>query len=262
MNALTPRQLEILDIARSKGHVNVELLSSEFAVTPQTIRKDLNDLCNFGELNRVHGGAVFPSNTVNVAYKARREIGADSKRRIGETVASMIPDNASVILNIGTTTEQVALALRNHKGLMVITNNLNVAQILSEAPDVELFVAGGLVRKSDGGIIGAAATDLIRQFKVDYAIIGTSAIDEEGSLLDFDYREVRVTHAIIEQARTTILVADSSKFERRAPVEISRLTELDVFVTDEAPPEQIVSKCKDAEVEIVVADGTHLMQVA
>ncbi|MEM9279574.1 MAG: DeoR family transcriptional regulator, partial [Pseudomonadota bacterium] len=194
--------------------------------------------------------------------KARREIGADGKRRIGEMVASMIPDNASLILNIGTTTEQVALALRNHKGLMVITNNLNVAHILSDAPDVELFVAGGLVRKSDGGIVGAAAVDMIRQFKVDYAIIGSSAIDEDGSLLDFDYREVRVTHAIIEQARTTILVADGSKFERRAPVEIGRLEQLDVFVTDEVPDDAIVSRCSDAEVELVVAAEAGLVQVA
>jgi len=262
LSALTPRQLKILDIARSKGHVNVELLSSEFDVTPQTIRKDLNDLCDMNELNRVHGGAVFPSNTMNVAYKERREIGADGKRQIGEIVASMIPDNASLILNIGTTTEQVALALRKHKGLMVITNNLNVAHILSEAPDIELFVAGGLVRKSDGGIVGAAAIDMIRQFKVDYAVIGTSAIDEDGSLLDFDYQEVRVTHVIMEQARKTILVADSTKFERRAPVEIGRMENLDVFVTDKMPDEAIVSKCNDAEVELVVADETRLMQVA
>ncbi len=262
MLALTPRQIEILEIARSKGHVNVELLSSKFDVTPQTIRKDLNDLCNLGELNRVHGGAVSPSNTINVAYKARREIGADEKRKIGEAVASMIPDNASIIINIGTTTEQVARALRGHKGLMVITNNLNVALILADAPGVELFVAGGLVRKSDVGIVGSAAVDFIRQFKVDYAVIGSSAIDEEGSLLDFDYREVRVTQAIIEQSRKTMLVADASKFERRAPVEIGRLENLDVFVTDENPSPEFAAKCDEYEVDLVVASDTQMTQLA
>ncbi|MGI9350227.1 MAG: DeoR/GlpR family DNA-binding transcription regulator [Rhizobiaceae bacterium] len=260
MNIQTPRQLEILGIARLKGHVTVDLLSSSFDVTPQTIRKDLNDLCNMGELNRVHGGAVYPSTTVNVAYKARREINADGKKRIGEIIATIIPDNASVILNIGTTTEQVALALRKHKGLMVITNNLNVAHILSDAPDIELFVAGGLVRKSDGGITGAAAIDLIQQFKVDYAIIGSSAIDEAGSLLDFDYQEVRVTQAIIAQAKNTILAADSSKFERHAPVEIGHLDDLDIFVTDEQPGDSIIEKCIDSDVEVVVADENILLQ--
>ncbi|MEO0329520.1 MAG: DeoR/GlpR family DNA-binding transcription regulator [Pseudomonadota bacterium] len=262
MTALTPRQIQILELARSKGHVNVELLSSEFDVTPQTIRKDLNDLCNIGELNRVHGGAVFPSNTINVAYKARREIGAEGKQRIGEYVASIIPDNASIILNIGTTTEQVAFALRNHKGLMVITNNLNVAHILSDASGIELFITGGMVRKSDGGIVGAAAIDFIKQFKVDYAVIGSSAIDQEGSLLDYDYREVRVTQAIFKQSNKTILVADRSKFDRRAPVEIGRLDSLDLFVTDEPPPEEIVSLCNDSEVELVVARKQKVLQVA
>jgi DeoR family glycerol-3-phosphate regulon repressor len=254
VETLTPRQLDILKHARARGHVNVEVLSAEFDVTPQTIRKDLNDLCNLGELNRVHGGAVFPSNTVNLAYQARREISSIGKSRIAEQAASMIPNNASVILNIGTTTEQVAKALLSHQELMAITNNLNVAHILSEAPGIELIVAGGMVRKSDGGIVGAAAIDLIRQFKVDFAIIGASAIDEEGSLLDFDYREVRVSQAIMEQARKTILVADHTKFERKAPVEIGKLNKVDAFVTDFPPSEKITKLCHEAEVELIVTE--------
>ena len=253
IEALTPRQIEILELARVKGHVNVELLSSNFNVTPQTIRKDLNDLCDLGELNRVHGGAVIPSNTVNVAYKARREMSADGKTQIAAAVAGMIPNNASVILNIGTTTEQVARALIGHRELMVITNNLNVARILSDAPGIELILAGGMVRKSDGGIVGEAAIDLIRQFKVDFAVIGASAIDEGGSLLDFDYREVRVSRAIMEQARKTILVADHSKFDRRAPVEIGRLSEMNVFVTDIRHGEEVRDYCANAGVELVIA---------
>ncbi|MEM7465229.1 MAG: DeoR/GlpR family DNA-binding transcription regulator, partial [Pseudomonadota bacterium] len=146
MQALPPRQTDILDIARSEGRVDVESLSRRFGVTPQTIRKDLNDLCDMERLHRVHGGAVFPSNTVNLAYRARREIAAEGKAHIAQTVAQLIPENASLILNIGTTTEAVAHCLRRHKGLMVITNNLNVAMILSEAPDVDLVVSGGMVR--------------------------------------------------------------------------------------------------------------------
>ena len=141
-----------------------------------------------------------------------------------------------------------------HHDLMVITNNLNVATILSEAPHVELVVSGGMVRKSDGGIVGAAAIDLIKQFKVDFAIIGSSAIDEEGALLDFDYREVRVAQAILSQARRRILVADKTKFERKAPVQIGHLRDLDLFITDQPPPEAISELCQDADVEIVVAD--------
>ncbi|WP_108880892.1 DeoR family transcriptional regulator [Anderseniella sp. Alg231-50] len=247
--------MDILEIARREGRVDVETLALRFEVTPQTIRKDLNDLCDIEKLNRVHGGAVFPSNTVNMAYQARRDISADGKARIARAIAGLIPDNSSLILNIGTTTEQVAYALRRHQGLMVITNNLNVAYILSDAPGVEVVVSGGMVRKSDGGIVGAAAIDLIRQFKVDFAVIGVSAIDEEGCLLDFDYREVRVSQAILGQARTSILAADTSKFERRAPVQIGQLEDLDVFVTDEQPPRSIKKICNVAKVHLKVAEA-------
>ena len=214
---LQPRQIDILDIARRDGRVEVEGLATHFGVTPQTIRKDLNELCDLEKLQRVHGGAVLPSNTVNLAYQSRRELASGGKARIAQAVAGLIPNNSSIILNIGTTTEQVAYALRHHEGLFAITNNLNVAFILSEAEGAEVVVTAGMVRKNDRGIVGAAAVDLIRQFKVDFAVIGTSAIDEDGELLDFDYREVLVSQVIIEQARKTILVADTMKFQRRAP---------------------------------------------
>ena len=252
MHPLQPRQNDILEIARRDGRVEVERLASHFGVTPQTIRKDLNELCDLERLQRVHGGAVLPSGTVNLAYQSRRDMAAEGKARIAEAAAELIPNRASVILNIGTTTEQVARVLRGHRGLLAITNNLNVASILSESDDVEVVVTGGMVRKSDRGIVGAAAIDLIRQFRVDFAIIGTSAIDEDGELLDFDYREVRISQAILEQARKKILVADATKFQRRAPVQIGHLTAMDYFVTDETPPDNIVDLCAQSEVELIV----------
>ncbi len=254
MQLLQPRQIDILDIARRDGRVEVESLAARFGVTPQTIRKDLNELCDLEKLQRVHGGAVFPSNTVNLAYQSRRELASGGKARIAQAVADLIPNNSSVILNIGTTTEQVAYALRHHEGLLAITNNLNVAFILSEAEGAEVVVTGGMVRKSDRGIVGAAAVDLIRQFKVDFAVIGTSAIDEDGELLDFDYREVRVSQVIIEQARKTILVADTMKFQRRAPVQIGRLKDIDIFITDAQPPRAIAAMCRDSNVRMIIAD--------
>lgn len=257
MLPLPPRQMDILETAKREGRVEVDNLAARYDVTPQTIRKDLNDLCDQELLHRVHGGAVYPSNTANVAYQSRRELAAEGKTQIAEAVADLIPDNASVILNIGTTTEQVAHALRRHQGLMAITNNLNVAIILSEAPGVEVVVAGGMVRKTDGGIVGAAAVDLIRQFKVDFAIVGASAIDTEGCLLDFDYREVRVAQAILQQARRKILVADAMKFERRAPVQIGHLSDIDIFVTDAAPPDEIAALCEQVGVRLVVAGGAE-----
>ena len=255
MDAVSPRQTDILRMARQSGRVGVDDLALQFDVTPQTIRKDLNEICDAGLLQRVHGGAVYPSGAVNYAYDARRSLAAEEKQKIGATAAALIPDNSSVILNIGTTTEQVAFALLGHEGLMVITNNINVANILRESPSTEVIIAGGLVRRADGGIIGEATIDFIRQFKVDYAVIGASAIDEEGAILDYDYREVRVAQEIIRHARRTILVADYMKFDRNAPVRIGHLSDIDVLVTDADVPEKIQKICRLTGITIASAHG-------
>lgn len=253
MDALHPRQIDILDLAKREGRVEVDGLAEHFSVTPQTIRKDLNFLCDQEMLERVHGGALYPSGVTNFAYEARRLHAASAKEAIGKAAAGLVPDNASVILNIGTTTEQVAHALLRHEGLMVITNNINVANILHVANGVDVAVAGGMLRKSDGGLVGEATIDFIQQFKVDYAIVGTSSIDSDGSLLDYDYREVRVSQAILQHARKTILVCDSMKFERNAPVRIGHLADIDIFVTDQMPSEEIQQICRDADTQLVIA---------
>jgi DeoR/GlpR family transcriptional regulator of sugar metabolism len=115
----------------------------------------------------------------------------------------------------------------------------------------ELKIAGGVVRGSDGGIVGEAAVDFIKQFKVDYAVIGTSAIDHDGALLDFDFREVKVAQAIIANARHVILVSDSTKFERTAPVRIGHLSQVNTFITDRCDIAAIRRICEDADVRLI-----------
>ena len=251
---LAPRQLDIIQLARKSRRILVEVLAEQFDVTPQTIRKDLNDLCDRGFLQRVHGGAVLSSGVANFGYDARRELAAEQKHGIGIKAASLIPDNCSLLINIGTTTEQVAMALQGKHGIMAITNNINVVNILSRNPEIDVIVAGGIVRRSDGGVVGEAAVDFIRQFKVDFAVIGTSAIDADGSLLDYDYREVKVAQAIIENSRHTILVADSMKYERTAPVRIGHISQMESFVTDRQPPDSLVQICRENDVRIEIAD--------
>ena len=245
------RHAEIVKLAKQQGHVLVEALASLFDVTAQTVRKDLNDLCNAGVLKRTHGGAIFPSGVENLEYEARRRIAAAEKTAIGKATASIVPSNASLFINIGTTTEAVSQALVDHSGLMVITNNINVANRLRIYPGIEVVIAGGVVRGSDGGVVGDATVDFINQFKVDYAVIGASAIDEDGALLDFDYREVRVAQAIIANARHVIVVSDSTKFERTAPVRIAHLSQVDTFVTDRCSLESIRTICRDADVRLI-----------
>jgi DeoR family glycerol-3-phosphate regulon repressor len=251
MPPLNPRQAEILAIARAQGRVGVDELAARFDVTTQTIRKDLNLLCDERLLNREHGGAIIASGVENLRYEARRLIASDAKRAIGVAAAALVPDKSSLFINIGTTTEEVARSLSNHSDLLIITNNLNVAMSLYPYPRLEVIVAGGPVRRSDGAVIGAAAVDLIQQFKVDTAVIGASAIDEKGTLLDFDYREVRVSQAIIENARRVILVADRLKFERAAPVRIAHLSQIHVFVTDRLPSPRMREVCAEHNVEVI-----------
>ncbi len=248
---LSPRHAEIIQMAKDNGRVLVDDLASHFNVTPQTIRKDLNDLCEQRLLSRIHGGALFPSGIENMEYEARRKIAADEKDAIGRAAAKLIPDNASLFINIGTTTEAVSTALLDHKGLMVITNNINVANRMRVYPAIEVVIAGGVVRGADGGIVGEAAVDFIRQFKVDYAVIGASAIDHDGALLDFDFREVRVAQAIIANARHVVLVSDQTKFERNAPVRIGHLSQVDTFITDRCDIASIRRICRESDVNLV-----------
>lgn len=256
MDPVSPRQTDIVRITHETGRVNVEDLAKQFNVTAQTIRRDLNDLCKRGQLQRFHGGAVPASGVTNADYNARHELAMEEKRRIGRHAASLIPDDCSIMINIGTTTEQVALALNGKKNLLVITNNINVVNILCNNKNIEVIVAGGVVRPRDGGVVGEPAVDFIKQFKVDYAIMGVSAIDEDGSMLDYDYREVKVAKTIMSIARRSILVADSMKFKRSAPVRIGHISQLYTLVTNEAPPPPIVDICKNNDVELEIASSS------
>lgn len=255
MTVLSPRQQHILSLARQTGNVLVDDLASRFDVTPQTIRKDLNELCGGRLLARTHGGAMLSSGVENVAYEARRQLAAQEKAVIGQRAAALIPNNCSLFINIGTTTEEVARALVHHEGLLVITNNIHVATILLPFPKIDVILAGGMLRKTDGGIVGEAAVDFIAQFKVDHAVIGASAIDDDGAMLDFDYREVRAAQAILNNARNVILVCDAMKFSRSAPVRIGHLSQVDIFVTDRPLPEAIVDLCKHSGVQLEIAGG-------
>ncbi len=250
---LSERQLQILEAAKRSGRVAVDDLAARYEVSVQTIRKDLNDLCERRSLTRIHGGAIIASGVENLAYEARRFVAAEEKKAIGAAAAAQIPNGCSLFINIGTTTEEVASALTAHEDLLVITNNLNVAMLLYRHPRIEVIVAGGTVRRADGAVIGSTANNLITQFKVDYAIIGASAIDEEGALLDFDYREVQAAQAIIANARSVMLVADSTKLSRNAPVRIAHLSQIHTFVTDLPLPASLQAICSSRGIEVIAA---------
>lgn len=246
------RHRRILELARQTGSVSVDSLAAELAVTPQTIRKDLNVLARRAMLSRVHGGAIVTSGVDNLDHAARRQVASNAKAAIGAAAARLVPDGASLFINIGTTTEAIARALVHHRDLLVITNNLNVVDILAGRPGIEVIAAGGRVRAHDRAVVGALAMDFIRSFKVDYALIGASAVDADGTLLDFDVDEVRVSQTIIAHARKVILTADQSKFGRAAPVRIAGMDSIDHLVTDRLSDERLRAACANAGVNVVM----------
>lgn len=253
--SLTDRQDRILALLNQHGRVLVDELAGAFEVSTQTIRKDLNELCDRGLASRIHGGARAGRSISNVDYQHRRLLSNDGKEAIGAATARLIPDECSLMMNIGTTTEQVARALYGHSGLVVISNNINIINTLIGSHAKELILAGGSVRPSDGAIVGEAAVEFISRFKADYAVIGASSIDADGAILDYDAREVSVARAILRNARTKILVADASKFARTASVRICDIGEVDIFVTDKPPPEEFRRAADAAETRIIVAEA-------
>lgn len=250
---LNTRQQQILQLVQKQGYASIETLSQTFAVTSQTIRRDINALCRQQLLTRYHGGAGLSSSVENDAYNTRQIMHLAEKRRIASLVAQHIPNRASIFINIGTTTEEVAKALQRHTELRIITNNLHVASILNANPRFEVIVAGGLVRQRDGGITGEATIDFISQFRVDYGIIGISGVDEDGTLLDFDYHEVRVAQAIIKHSRRVFLATDHSKFERRPMVCLGHLSDINDLFTDRLPTKNIRDILAEANVELHIA---------
>ncbi len=251
-----PRQSGVLDAVRAQGSATVEALAERFGVTLQTVRRDVKLLADAGLLMRFHGGVRLPASTTeNIAYRQRQALNDAAKRRIAQAVADQVPEGCSLILNIGTTTEAIARALVRHRGLRVITNNLNVAAILSDNADCEVIVAGGQVRNRDRGIVGEATVEFMAQFRVDIGVIGISGIEADGTLRDFDVREVKVAQAIIRASRQVWLAADHSKFDRPAMVEVGRLDQVDRLFTDRAPPPLFASLLADAGVHCTLADA-------
>lgn len=247
------RQAAILGHLQTSGRALVDELAEIFATTPQTIRKDLNALAEEDQIVRFHGGAVLIGGTEYTGFAVRQQIAREEKERIGRTVAGLVPNNSSLIINAGTTTASVARQLSHHVGLKTVTDSVLLANEIRDFAGLEVMVPGGTVRRSDGAILGEAAVDFIRQFRVDTAVIGVAAIASDGALLDYDLREAWLARAMIENARTVILAADSTKYGRAAPIRIGHLTDVDTLVTDQKCPASLTGLALEASVRLILA---------
>lgn len=247
------RQTAILRHLQRSGRALVDELAEEFGTTPQTIRKDLNALAEVNQISRFHGGAALVGGTEYIGFKVREQIARDEKEAIGRTAAGLIPNNSSLIINAGTTTAAVARHLSHHVGLKLLTDSVALANEIKDFVGVEVMVPAGIVRGSDGAILGEATVDFIRQFRVDTAVVGAAAISEDGTLLDYDLREAWVVKAIIENARNVILAADSTKYGRAAPICIGQIGDVGTLVTDKGCSEGLRKICAESNVRLVLA---------
>ena len=252
MSTLNPRQQFICNLARERGFVMIDALAAELSVTTQTIRRDLNVLCDQGMLSRFHGGAAYRSSVENMAYEARLGTLSAEKEQIARIVASRIPDDSSVFIDIGTTCEAVSRALLEKRGLRVVTNNLHVISALAGKSDIELAIAGGDVRQRDLAVVGAAATSFISKFEVDVSILGVVGISESGDILDFSANEEFLTQAIISIGRKTIIVADHTKFGRPALAKVAHIRQVDSIISDSSLSLEWRARIRQHNVEVAV----------
>ena len=247
------RREHILEVARRDGRITVEALSAELGVSPHTIRRDINQLCEEAKLRRLHGGAEFIGDRINWPYGQRAVLHYEAKRRIAAAVAAEVPDNASVFISIGSTPALVAEALAAHDGLTVITNNMNAALALSVNMSNRIILPGGELRLPDLDFIDSTATRVFTSYRADFAIYGVGGVETDGSLLDFHEPEVRARELMRHNARQSILVADRSKFLRRATAVGGWIHDADLVVIASLPDPAYQPLLRDLRGRLIVS---------
>lgn len=231
----------------------VDSLAEELGVSPHTIRRDINSLCEEAKLRRIYGGAEFFDGGANLPYRTREVLNFREKAAIAKAVAALVPDGATVFISIGTTPALVARALSERDGLTVITNNLNAAMMLAENATARIILPGGELRTPDRDLLNEGAIELFAAYRADFGIYGVGGVDEDGSLLDFHEPEVRAREHVRNNSRRSILVADHTKFGRRAPAVGGRISDADLLVIDRWPKGGFVSLLEPLRDRLVIA---------
>lgn len=249
---LSGRQRDILTLVEAEGAQYIEALAARYGLTTQTIRRDINALCDLGFARRFHGGVDAPVEARNISINARAALNSAAKQRIARRVASAIPPGSTVFMGIGSTVQFVAQALRDHESLRVVTNNIDVALMLCDAPQVEVHMTGGLLRHNDRDVVGTDTLHFFEKFYASYAIIGAGALDPAKGVLDFSYSEAQTTSTLIANSRTQFLVADVSKWKRNASVRVVPFSKIDCLFTDTITDPAAAKALADAGTEVLL----------
>jgi len=233
------RQLHILETLSDGQEVSVADLAQRFGVSPMTIRRDLSQLGQASPVHRTHGGAVLTRlGSVEFAFEHRGRAAAAQKRAIAIAIAKRIQPKMRVALDTGTTTLEVARAISGTRDLTVLTSSLPIASTLYAHENIELVLLGGMARKGNPDLSGWLTEDNLRRFEVDVAIVGADAANRRG-VYTTDVNVARVSSAMLDSAKHSILAIDSSKFAASAFVRYTTWNGIGELVTDSAVPRSV-----------------------
>ncbi|SFT90629.1 DeoR/GlpR family DNA-binding transcription regulator [Sedimentitalea nanhaiensis] len=250
------REEEILrEIRLAGGSCRVSYLADRLSVANETIRRNIRSLEENNVVRKVHGGVHLIDELHEPPFQNRMDIHAATKQRLAAAVADTIGHGDSVFLDIGSTTAYVALALRRHRGLHIVTNSVFVAQTLATRNSNQVFLAGGELRPHDGGAFGAEALDLIGRLNVQFAVFSVGAVNADLGFMLHDLEEANVARVAAANAQVRIVVADSEKFGKRAPVSLDQAAQIDMLFTDKSPPQDIARMLDRHDIDLIVSDG-------
>ncbi len=249
------RREKITALVGERGAVSVGALADLLDVSMQTIRRDIDALCQDEGLRRQHGRVELNRKRLNTPFDQRADTNADGKSAVGEAAARLVPDGSTLFLSIGSTPLSAAKALLRRKELTVITNNLSAAMALSEEISNRIILPGGELRLPDRDILGREVLDVMGHYRAEFAIFGVAGVAEDGGLLDFHTAEVQVREKMRENAQTSILVIDSSKFGRLAPALGGNIADADRVVLDRPPDGSFAPLIERIGDQLVFAEG-------
>lgn len=249
------RREKIMALVLERGAISVGALAEMLDVSMQTIRRDIDELCESESLRRVHGRVELAEDALNTPFDERTGTNFAAKQAIGEAAAKLIPDGASIFISIGSTPLAVARALRGRKGLTVITNNLSAAMALSEQVTNRIIIPGGELRLPDRDMLGDDVVGFFGRYRAEFGIFGTAGVASDGRLLEFHSAEVRASERIRLNSQMSILVIDQSKFGRLAPALGPNITDIDRVVLDRWPAAEFADVVETLGDRLLLANG-------
>lgn len=257
VRATSERREKIISFLKQQGAVQVSELATHFNVSTVTIRGDLSFLEKMGIATRAYGGALIceaPVMTGERSIEAKKTEHLQVKQRIALKAAELITPGSSIILDSGTTTYEIALQLREKHEIIVMTNGMNVANALLDAPDVELLVTGGHLRRSSQSFYGSQAELSLDNYHFDMLFLGVDGLSLTQGVTTHHENEARINRRMCEVSKRIIAVADSSKFNRVGLHRIIDTDHIDVLITDTAITEDVRRGLEDSGVELLLVE--------